>query len=84
MRLVGDAPGCKFLGEGSYAIPYHFVYISMPTSRGFKQLSCWISDYAHNCGILRSKLKIFTLEYAQQHLSGTIIRGTPNTPKLGW
>jgi hypothetical protein len=40
----------------------HFLYIFMPTLRGFQQLSCWISIYANNCVFLHSKLKIFTLE----------------------
>jgi hypothetical protein len=51
MRLVGDAPKCMFLVEGRHTIVYiflcHFVYISMPTSRGFQRLSCWISIYTH-------------------------------------
>jgi hypothetical protein len=34
----------------------------MPTSRGFQQLSYWISIYARNYGFLCSKLKIFMLE----------------------
>jgi hypothetical protein len=49
-------------GGVTYTIAYiflcHFVYISMPTSRSFQQLSCWISIYAYNYGFLRSKLNV--------------------------
>ena len=62
MRLVGDAPECMFLVEGRHTIAYiflcHFVYISMPTSRYFQQLLCWISIYAHNCVFLRSNMEM--------------------------
>jgi hypothetical protein len=50
------------LVEGRHTITYiffcHFVYISMPTSRGFEQLSGWINVYAHNCRFLRSNMKM--------------------------
>jgi hypothetical protein len=70
MRLMGNALECLFLVERRHTITYiflcHFVYISIPTSKGFQRLSYWINNFgnfAHNCCFLRSKLKVFTLEH---------------------
>jgi hypothetical protein len=31
--------------------------------QSYQRLSIWLGFYDHNCGFLRSKLKVFTLEH---------------------
>jgi hypothetical protein len=35
----------------------------------YQPLSQWLGIYTHNCGVLRSKLKVFTLEYGDASTS---------------
>jgi hypothetical protein len=64
----------------SYTCFMHFVYISVPTSRGFQQLLYWISIYAHNYGVLSSKLKVFTIEHGDASTSEQHAKLLHNVP----
>jgi hypothetical protein len=74
MRLVGGARECMFLVEDdiqsrTYFYVTLYTYITIPTSKGFQQLSCWITIYSHNYEFLRSKLKVFVLEHGDTSTS---------------
>jgi hypothetical protein len=80
MRVVANTPECMFMVEGRHTIAYiflcHFVYISMPTSRGLQHFRVGSVFYAHKFGFLRSKLKVFTLEH------GDAFNGEPHAKFL--